>query len=174
MTWPTDRLKTYTANDPVRSNDLNQIQDAIIAGKRSLFYPSTPACAAQPPAVGGAVGSFLYGYWQHTTIFEVDYPLRVEIGDRIWSVRVDWYSDGTGSFQIKLFKRDGTGPDVVVDSGVGTGGLQTEAIGTTGERQATYNLTAPVTVAAGEHYYMRVSADGNQRSYGVTPTLDHP
>ncbi|MCA9678841.1 MAG: hypothetical protein KC464_27680 [Myxococcales bacterium] len=175
MTWPNDRLKTYAANDPVRSNDLNLMQDAIIAGQKGTFYPTTPAAGATANTVGGAAGSYQNGYWLHTTIYEVDYPLHLAVGDRFSAVRVDWYSDGTGSFQLKLFKRDSTsGGDVVVDTGVGTAGLQTEAIGTTGQRLATYALTAPVTVAAGEYYYMRVYADGSQRSYGVTPTADHP
>lgn len=96
MPWPSSRLTTYTPATPVKSNDLNRMQDAIVAGQhgdREFSTAAVAACvieAAWVPNSGGWLQSAGIGRAWYTP------PLRP--GDRLKTLTFSRYGDGVTDF----------------------------------------------------------------------------
>jgi hypothetical protein len=98
MAWPNTRLTTYTPGSPVKSNDLNALEDAAIAGHHGDFV--LPITGSEGRVVNGAgVGNVSVDVLSGglTTLAAVDlfWGLRLLQGARIKSVTARVFGNGT-------------------------------------------------------------------------------
>lgn len=98
MSLPLSRNTTYTAASPIKSNDLNDIQDCIISTKRQPtwrnFFPMfSYVLNITHNSLGYAVATGNgFGFMQ----------LPFDTGDRILACRVSAYSDGAADSQFAV------------------------------------------------------------------------
>lgn len=112
MPLPTERNTTYAANDPVKSADMNSIQDQIIAAKHGdVIVDFSPLLAA--------AGSWTYnanGYItsaQNGTQGNVPLPVLPQ-GARIKSIRILVSGDGVSELDWALHKLSAAMVDSIV------------------------------------------------------------
>lgn len=111
MGLPDSREHTYGANEPVRSTDLNAIQDAIIGMKKPKHWVWFMVLAGQPGETAvtidaaGATATANTGFVRNT--------LRgiLEVGDYVYTVKSRFFgSAATGNSLIELYEnRDNAG-----------------------------------------------------------------
>lgn len=172
MAWPNDRLLTYLAGiTPVRANDLNAIQDAIIAGQRHgektlVLHPhkwvsqgaSSGSLAVAPPGfLTSGAGSATMGI-----------PLHA--GDRIKSVRFMRFGDGAVDVSAYGVFKLNAGNTAEVDL-TGGGVINNVAAAWT---ETTINVTDTI-LAADESCRLIVSYNAAALRLGrVSVLYDHP
>lgn len=109
---PNQRNTTYTANAPVKSGDLNDIQDCIVGAKHpeleigvaaASFVLSTAAATASFSPAGWAVAGS-----QNAQLWAPIYP---PVGSRITHIKAAWNRNGGGSVTLSLYRfpLDGSG-----------------------------------------------------------------
>lgn len=145
MSLPTSRNTSYTTDGPVKSVDLNDLQDCIVEGKHGLRYQCIPAIAGFHDgnwSIGGNGNRFT------STAAGVLYlPIAAFVGDQIGDLVV--YRFGNAAADI-------TGIDVyVVEAATGT---QT-SINTGGATVTVTNPAASITatVVAVDDYVLDVA-----------------
>lgn len=170
MAWPnnpTGRLTTYTPASPVKANDLNSLQDALINnthGDRVLEIPGN-ACVATNANIGHN-----FGYVQTSGATSLIYPIALRQGDRIKSVTYAMAGDGVADF---------TATDVRKISTNGTNTLLTAGGAVNNQGAAVVDKTIDVapdyTLVAGDTIFLVLTANaGNLQVYNVRVTYDHP
>jgi hypothetical protein len=112
---PVSRNTNYGAEVPVRSVDLNDLQDMIIAGKHGELEVPVHASGFTPgsgaPVFGGI--SWLGAGGAAFTLFA---PVVVPVGDRITRCRFNYNRENAGHVIVSLNYWDlttGTGPNLV-------------------------------------------------------------
>lgn len=112
MALPLSRNTTYSPNAPVKSNDLNDVQDCVIAGKhgtRTITY----GAAAFQPALAGAYNQLADGRAVISsggpTPVGAELDLQLPVGTKLKAATV-YGSNPTGSVAtFKIAVRDITG-----------------------------------------------------------------
>lgn len=177
MAWPFARLFSYGAASPVRSNDLNAIQDQIIRltnggldSDRILNLTAANAAfgvnwaisiAGQPNplfAVSSGGGAVVYGI-----------PLKE--GDRLKSITFARFGDGivdTTACYIYKTTAAGVGSDV-------SGGGITITNAAAAWTDSTVTVSAPAALAPGDSLALFVQVNAANFKIGnVRCTYDHP
>lgn len=95
MALPTSRNTTYAADSPIKSADLNDLQDTVVGMKVPLHYLHLPAAAWQARAGGGAVlGDHV---WTFSGVSELVCPLVLPVGTVIASIVWSYNRGGAGT-----------------------------------------------------------------------------
>lgn len=159
MLLPTSRDTTYTPGDPVKSADLNDIQDCIVGNKKKATTRVVSPFTMQ--AIGGtpfwsAIGN---GYVQSPGACGGIVPLYMETGDRFTGLTISSWGNGASSVLHSVF--------LVTAAMVQT----TLATGTDLNRAAAWGdfAIAPVAgyvLAAGECLYLYSIGSGAPSSAG--------
>ena len=183
MALPTSRNTSYVASDPVKSADLNAVQDCIIAAKHGDVILQIGASSGQSdsvpttatdywryyPSLSGAVPNC---WLQVAAGGSVAFGIGLKIGDRIKSVR-GFIRDTTGSHTITMGLTDNSSS---ADDATQVGSTQTSAGNGTAQTLAITGLTT--TIVTGHFYsviFSNTDATGTTHAiYGVEVTYDHP
>jgi len=162
MSLPSSRNTTYVAADPVLSNDLNAIQDTIIAGKHGDMEIAIAGGAAT--AATALISSA--GVWQFTGAGEVVIiPINLPVGKRIKLINHRFNRAGSGSMTMRFMS---------VAVGASTNINTVSDAATTGW-QAVNSAVLATVLATGVRYILEVSGNNavNRYSHAVI-TFDHP
>jgi hypothetical protein len=100
MPWPASRLTTYTPASPVKSNDLNAIQDATIAGQHGDWTECFPTSRAN----GGWTWSTANMYWLSSIAADQFLDVPMKVGDRLKSFSFWLYGDGAADVTVTVYK----------------------------------------------------------------------
>lgn len=180
MTWPSSRLTTYAAAAAVKSNDLNALQDAIIAGQHgdvTLQIPPTQAylipganqfqiTGAAPPV---APNPLIMTSTGASAGLIIAIPLRA--GQRLKSLVFARFGNGvTDTTTCTLYKTTALGVGADIASG---GIVVTNAPAAWAD--STINVTAPAALAAGDAIaFMLVVNAANWSIGNIRYTFDRP
>jgi len=168
MSLPTTREHTYGADEPVRSPDLNAIQDAIIGAKKpsitrsSIIVPSWNINLSWNAGGGGE-------YYADGNLVQFGMALHIEGGERLTAVSLNVYGSGTTDVAYYLYKVGANGAVTNLLSSVPFEDINRAAAW----GELVLPLTAPVLFASGESLALNV--DGNANLYrwsGVRWTVD--
>lgn len=149
MPWPESRLTTYGANDPVKSNDLNLIQDAVIAGQHGdveraftpiLWVPGSWSVNTNGYILSGA-GGVQGNVWLPWTK-----------GEKIKQISFKVWGDGAADLDWALHKLSATMNDSIV------GALQTVTNPAAAWNTATYDVP-DTTLADFETFFLAFTAN---------------
>lgn len=171
MTLPLSRNRTYSPGDPIRSSDLNDIQDQIIGAKHGELELMIAAAAAQPGDVATNPTFDTSGrYWEHAGSNNAVYTaLPLAPGDiiRRWEV---WGRENTSTYSALLLRITmATGAQATIGSkvsGTGVGVITSVVAGPDADG-------LPYTVLDDECIVMQVSLAGTgNRYYGMKLTYD--
>jgi hypothetical protein len=173
MAWPNDRLTTYTPDDPIKSNDLNAMQDAIMSGQHDDHVLNLSPFHSVRDAnwsIGTSVTLGDLGYIVSTAAGHCLIPFALKEGDRLKSLVFARYGDGAADFtSIKVYKVTSAG--VVSDITAAPTSVINPAAAWA---DTTVDIT-DTTCAAGDHYFVQfVGSAANLRICGVRLTFDHP
>lgn len=169
MTWPEDRLRTYTADSPVRSTDLNELQDAHIGmlhGLVPVFIDASAfvAVVGAPVYIGVSSAGWIVGA---SEAVEAPIPM-LRPGATVDSIEFFYKrASGTISFELKRRRTNSSTPaqlalvsvasgtsdtSQILDSATATAGSmpQTAALGGSG---GPFVARVSSTAAALELYY---------------------
>lgn len=179
MTLPASRNRTYAPNSPVRSADLNDIQDNIVGGKHGDKILTIAATAGEVATAAGGAWNLAAGFgvvghaWVSPSLanLSVSFSLPLHIGDRIKSVRALVKDTAGGhTLDMQLVKSTST----FTQTQIGT--TQTSAGDGSDQTLSVSGLTA--TIASGNFYYVVVGNNDTtvttHRIYGVEVTYDRP
>lgn len=156
MALPLSRNTTYSPNAPVKSNDLNDVQDCVIAGKhgaRTLTYGAAafqPAYASLFNLTDGATVMTIGG----GGIAAAELDLHLPVGTKLTAITVYGSNPTAGVANLKIAARD------VTSSGAPT----TIASGTMAAGAAYGGVVLAVAdrvIAAHERIYVQVSLSVN-------------
>lgn len=167
MTLPTSRNTTYTSANPVKSTDLNAIQDCIIAGKHGDLVWAIPPTAALTYLLCAYNAA---GYVASTGVSAMAFPLSMMYpGRRLKKIEVSLYGSGAGNNTLSVEKITSAG--VVSNLSVVSGTTVT----TPPASWAVYTLDlTDYTVATGEALQFIVSQQNTHRCGIVRVTADCP
>lgn len=175
MALPSSRNRTYVASDPVRSQDLNDMQDCIIGKKHGTRTMILPAASGIPVDASAVLAGWNFvrsvggsaNYWNSPASGEsVIFPIPLDIGCRILAVRAR-IQDTTGSHTVsmKLHK------NVISGSDLNTGSSQVGATQTSAGNGNVQTLTLSgltETIATLVNYCVHlVSDDGTTTTHKV-------
>lgn len=163
MSLPDSRNTTYTTVDPVRSNDLNDIQDCIIGAKHPDLEIAYHASDFQPDGATAALDQ--NGYWLPSGVGFQYAPIKLPVGTRILAAIFYYNVGGAGACTPKIRRLQlstGTISDVVA-------GVRD----TTGAAIETQTLAANHTVVTGYAYFLEMKHENAaNKHYGVILTYD--
>jgi hypothetical protein len=171
MAWPNSRLTTYTAATPVKSADLNAIQDAIISpvhGDRILMIPGASGRANSGTTLNasGYAGSI-----SSTASTTIVWTPQLHQGDRIKSLLLRYLGNGAADIGIvDVMRRNGsTGTNI---AGAGT----TPPANTPASPDSTFLVTlTPYTLLAGDIIMIGVVPNATGLEFfSWALTYDHP
>lgn len=163
---PTSRNNSYAPGSPVKSTDINDLQDCVIDGKHGTVNICVPG-----------IFGVLDGNWSTATNRIVStgagtvlFPFQLREGDRIKNALVYRYGDGAA---------DITDIDVSVIAADGTATVITAAAVSVTNPPASVAPTVvalnDTTLAFGESVYMRIVVNAaNIRIYNVVLEIDRP
>ncbi len=129
MTLPVSRNRTYVPGMQIASQDLNDLQDMIIAGKHGSreFWLSGADGQRQTSTAG-----YIDGIWVSATSggsYDVDFPLPLHVGSRILSITVFGLEGNiageTYAAQVRYRATTGAVTQVGVTKTSGVTGVQT-------------------------------------------------
>ncbi len=132
MTLPLSRNTTYSTSSPVKSNDLNDMQDRIIAQHAGVRGPYTVSFAVVGPSTGSNGALVTGGAWL--------VPFVAEVGSRILGYRVKLIDAATNTIRANLWKipDPGVTPEIPgTTTGLSNSSATSQTISLTG-------LTVPV------------------------------
>lgn len=166
MSLPTSRNTTYAPDSPVKSTDLNDIQDCIAGAGHGTVNICVPGISGVRDANWATASNRIVSTAAGTVLF----PFQLREGDRIKNALVYRYGDGVA---------DITDIDVYVIAADGTAtNITTSPISVTNPAAA---VTATVvalddtTLDFGESVYLRVVVNAaNIRIYNVVLEVDRP
>ena len=168
MGLPSSRNTTYTGATPVKSADLNDIQDAIIAGR----HHGTLKRNVDISSFAVSSGSATYDGTKITlgAITEIDVPITLNEGDTITAVTVYFNRDSGTTLTFALRERTpGSGPGTVVSKNISSGAAnQNTDIGTSPS-----SGSLPKTLAAARTYFLRMSGTTGDDLLGLVVTYQH-
>ena len=98
MTLPLSRNTTYASGDPIHGNDLNMIQDAIIAGQIGASELSLHPFSGEADFANWNTSDGAYIVSAAAASFNIGIPLKV--GDRIKSIKVKVYGEAPNTADI--------------------------------------------------------------------------
>jgi hypothetical protein len=102
--WPEARLTNYNAATPVKSGDINEIQDATIAGKHGLLKRRIPARLGLESA---AAAGFAPATWTPAANGnKKSIPLEVYVGEQMRQVTAKVSCGGVDQFTLKIYRYD--------------------------------------------------------------------
>lgn len=126
MALPLSRSTTYANGTPVEAADLNDLQDAIVAGEHGEKVLALPGILAISEA--GSPTSDWYGWTFGATSQGVALPIAVHSGDRLTSASV-WVNEGSGNpLTASLWRVSTTGSTTFIASASSGGGGGNEEI----------------------------------------------
>lgn len=169
MTWPNQRRFTYAPGLPVRSSDLNAIQDAIIGAKHgdvSLWIGPEHARGDDTPLANP------YDIRDYFLGAAVKFYLPLAAGTRLKSVAFGVRDKLNTPIQIYVYR---TKPAINAPTLIGTG-TQSNRSGTD-QRVLLTGFTGPVIVAPGECLYVWALGEplaSPYRFYGAELVVDRP
>lgn len=103
MSLPLSRNTSYAASSPVKSADLNDMQDCVIGGKHGQKYLAIPAAAARWDSGWSFAGNGNRIISSGAAI--VYFPIPACVGDEIGDLVVYHYGDGAADIDaIDLYK----------------------------------------------------------------------
>jgi len=134
---PFSRNTTYTTDSPISPNDLNQIQDRIVAlegigGITTLIVPVSPPVVTVAPLAIPELTAVVSGSGSGSNVLYV--PLPLIVGTRIVAMRCRVQDSATGPTKVELrlakSERPGTGATTlnISSPSAGDGTEQTIAI----------------------------------------------
>ena len=165
---PSSRNTNYTPGAPVKSADLNDIQDAIISGKRgSLVRHLSPHLAVQRTGAAITRGDDYIQFAAATATVFV--PLTLTQGEKITELSARVQDSGADSITMKLFKSDLTGAGTGVVTQIGA--TQT-SVGAAGLHE-TLSLAGLAEVVGSTHfqYWVEFVKTGNTSGGFLTSVL---
>jgi hypothetical protein len=110
---PTSRNRTYNPDSPVRSADLNDLQDAIVETKHPLILiPLGASCWRQKAGGAGVEGDM---QWTFTSTTELVCDLELQPGTLIASVTWSYDRGGVGTFTRRGRRREMMTPGAAAD-----------------------------------------------------------
>lgn len=150
MAWPKTRLRTMnTGVSPVNANDLNAIQDAIIAGSRGSFAIPIHASALAPNPTNMSY-STANGYALSSGSGEGNFPINgLTLGDIIESIDLLGFGNGVNNYVWALNKMTVGG---VVS--IPTGGNDTSVMAAAYTKRTVTLAAGGYVVAADEAYWI--------------------
>lgn len=163
---PLSRNTTYTSATPIRSVDLNDVQDCIIAGARGAG-----SIIAHPFAVtlGSNASRNAGGYVAFSGIGDVSWSPQMRAGDRVTALNLRTYGDGVHQLAINVWVMSASN----VLTNIGPGGAAvtvTPANGAWGD--ATIDLI-DTTLASTESLYVTIESSGAGVRLGNLRLDDH-
>lgn len=170
MALPLTRNTTYAADSKVKSVDLNDIQDEIIAlwaGQHGDVVEVIAPAAAHVDA--NCAYSFSGRYIASTGTAQCDFPLPVRTGDRIKSFTIARYGAAASSIVFRAYKMTAGGTVSEIETAVT---VNNPAAAWT---DTTFDIDPDVVVAAGETFFFAVEFGATGMRVGaVRMTKDHP
>lgn len=169
---PTSRNTDYTPASPVKSADLNDLQDQIIAlwsGKHGDVVGTISAAAPgiEAATTGAAVQTPVR--WTFTSSGAIHYPLPLRQGDRLKSITFARKGDGAADIGLAdVIKTTAAGVDTV---------LETISVNNPAAAWAdtTIDVDPDYTLAAGDTITLRITATAANIQIGnIRFTYDHP
>jgi hypothetical protein len=125
--FPEARIRAYNDGDPVNPQDLNLIQDAIIAGMHGELTLVLPPAAFVPRDVGGEFPPINSGVdleWPGGGVGYAHAAIPVPVGTTIKSVTISYDRGGAGTMAFSLLRLSGSVNAAVANTGniiAGTG-----------------------------------------------------
>lgn len=153
MALPTSRNTTYAATDPVKSADLNDIQDQIIADSADKDYtlPIIKGVAATGTYTVSTIGVGTLGTGSQVILIPID---DLQVGARIRSAFVTVNANiASDTVTVELMRR-GSGSAIASNTGTAAAKISLSSI--------------DHTVLADDAYYLRVSV-----TVTTSVALDH-
>lgn len=170
---PASRNTTYTTDSPVLSEDLNDIQDAIIAGAHGDRVLTLSAYAAfVSDAAPGWTAAGGPGFITSTAGTNIIYvPIPLAIGARIKSVKVARYGDGAADFANMIIQRYAAiGAGTL--TGLGSSGVVTNPAASWAD--TTITVASPTAAVDGDSFFLEIVANAaNLRVGSIRVTYDH-
>lgn len=171
MALPVSRNTNYAPTDPVKSADLDDVQDQIIAladglrNSRKIILPLAHAVevgtSGDVTINGLKIATVAPGF---TTAANLGIPL--EVGDTIEAITFYGSKDSTGNLTVKMYR------DVRTDTGLGQTEMASATITATGEG-TTSSITDPV-IEEDYRYYLSVEMpDENAQVTYIEITVSH-
>jgi hypothetical protein len=148
MALPTSRNTTYTPASPIKSNDLNAIQDCIIGAKHGDVVLSLPGCAAAASANVSVSG----GKASSTGAANIQIAIPMLQGCRLKSVTFARTGNGTVDMIADIMSQDSViGSDVPI-------GTTTVNNVPSANNDTTVTVSSPAALAAHKALYLNVGA----------------
>lgn len=169
MALPSSRNTTYGADSPVKSADLNALQDAVVGRKHGSISRFVAALLSH--TTGWTLNEGPPSYVIPGAAVDAHYQrLPLIVGDRLQSIKVRHWSGGAGSKTFGIYKVSAAGVWSLLDAAWETtfdpadGSIQHQ------------NLDGPdYTLLADESLWTYfVTSHASDRIYGFIPTWDHP
>lgn len=113
MAWPDTRMTTYTPASPVKSNDLNALQDATIGGKHGTltkWFPPGGARNETSITFDGGNGNFAASA-DNAVLDYIPIPLKAGtqiIGYKVRLLGVGFVGAGDPILNVRRWKGDGS------------------------------------------------------------------
>ena len=162
MSLPASRNSDYSPAAPVKSQDLNDIQDCIVGGK----HGDVTLCADAADAVA-VTGSPSYDgtSWTFGPVSIIDIPLRKPEAGRVKSVTFYWHFAGAQNVTLEIKRRnvDGTAPDHVAEA---------QLAPAAGDHATTVDVPPGQQRAGG--MLLRIYGNSGDRFYRATYVVDSP
>jgi len=172
MALPISRNETYGVNSPVKSADLNDIQDNIIAGKHGaidvMLHP-TPSEVIS----GSATRNINHWLYSSGTVV-IGHPIDLPVGTRVDAIKVYCEQSTDDQVSAEPFKTD-------VDTDVTADSIAASKLSGAGAGHKEIDFTSadsgiPFTITAGKTYHLKISllAGAATRYKGTKLTIVKP
>lgn len=169
MPLPDSRNTTYTPSDPIKSVDLNELQDCIVNHAHGDLVVVVGAIEG---ADIGASGTFNENplYWKAgVSVDLLTIPLPLKVGDQLKSITHVHWSGGAGSKEFEVYKQTSTGAYTLLVSWGDTYDPADGSVVTRVQTGTAYKLLA------GEKLYIRyITSHVNDRYYQAVVTFNRP
>ena len=166
---PLSRNTTYTPASPVKSADLNDVQDMIIGAKHGSITMGIDPCGGQAHGANADLNTSKVT-WSGVDTWET--PLLLPAGTRLTEIKAFISRDSGTAIILGLTERVlagfGSIDDIVFESYAGGAGNQTVVVDT----PASFSM--PFTLQAGGVYALRMLADALDDLYGWEVTYETP
>lgn len=151
MSLPASRNTTYSPSDPVKSADLNAIQDQIVGAKHPALSIALGAAAFLPKAGGNA--SLGDGQWTFGAVstLQGSASARIPVGTRITTIEWFYNRGGAGNITVNLRKRN-------LRTGAAAADIATNT-DNTGAALEAFLMTVNYTVEADYEVWLEVTCD---------------
>jgi hypothetical protein len=159
MALPISRNTDYTAASPIKSVDLNDLQDALIGAKHGPISIIIPAAGWQQQSGGGGVLGD--GQWTFSAVTSLvaDLP-RLPVGTVITSIVWGYNRGGGGNVTRKMRKRN------VVTGAAPADAFAAPAADNTGAAWETQTDAPAYTVEADTGVWLEVTCDNAANVFG--------